>query len=107
MNSLEGRRLKRQLEDAKERIRTGATICDMLDAVNDITYDDMIEAGRLRIRGEYWCQHGSKEAINHFSEGICEEYWKHWSILTGQVPEWSEEDRRWYDGNPTPFTCSC
>lgn len=71
-----------------------------------ITFEMVVEAGRIYLdsysldgkRLEYFVQHGSEMLSGQYTE----EFWHHWTIVTGRTPEWETEV-----GPQNPFSCSC
>jgi len=74
----------------------------------EITYDDCIRIGFKYLKnGEVFTQLGSESARDLlWREGMIEQFWKHWSVLTREKIEEDITQRDdWQRGNP--FSCSC
>ncbi len=69
-----------------------------------VTYDMVVEAGRdfVETGGHSWFTQGGEESARDLllEEGAREEFWKHWSMVTGcSLTPATEEGG--------PFSCSC
>ena len=74
-----------------------------------ITLDIVIQAGHDFLdSGRHFTQLGEEGLRDTlFDKEKLEAFWRHWSVVTGRIPQWRTEGEWWQIGPKNPFSCSC